>query len=186
MKGRKWTQHLLWVVLSVAPLAQPGLFCGYFLFGSNTWFEAEHPPFQQVSEPQALWGDVSFQPFCFDIFEEYVIPIVWKWMPVFSSKANCMFMILGNVIGMQDKASPIPQAAHNSFDWRISFLITELKWKVRMVGKNSGERLLISLPESGHTIKAKMRFSTQHGKLRDDRFRLLLPLLFLPSFCFFD
>src|SRR6266581_192670 len=179
MNSRKWTQHLLWIVLSVAPLAQPCLFFGYFLLGSNAWFEAEHPQFQEVSEPQALWGDISFQPFCFDIFEEDVITLVCKWMPFFSSKANGIFMILVDVIGMQDKAAPIPQAANHSFDWSIPFLVTELKWKVRMVGKDPSERLLIGLPESRHTIKAKMRFGPQQGKLRDDRFRLLLPLLFL-------
>ena len=186
MSGLKRTQHLLWIVLSVAPLAQPCLFFGYFLLGSTAWFEAEHPQFQEVGEPQALWGAISFQPFCFDIFEEDVITLVCKWMPFFSRKANGIFMILVNVIGMQDKASPIPQAANHAFDRRISFLITELKWKVRMVGKDPYERLLIGLPESGHTIKAKMRGPPQLCKLRDDCFRLLLPLLFLLSFGFFD
>lgn len=105
---------------------------------------------------------------------------------VFFEQGDSIVMILVNVIGMQNKASPIPQATHNSFDWRIFFLVTELKWKVRMVGKDPHERLLISFPESRHTIKAKMRFSSQQGKLRDDCFCLLLPLLFLLSLCFFD
>ena len=94
-------------------------------------------------------------------------------------------MILVSVIGMQDKASPIPQAANNSFDRRISFLVTELKWKVRMVGKDPYERLLIGLPESRHTVKAEMRFSPQQCKLRDDRFRLLLSQLLLLPLRFF-
>src|SRR6266478_1873237 len=136
MLGVEGLLKVLGVIPPVAPLPQPRLLFFYFLFCPCEWFLSQHAQFHEFSEPQALWWVISNQSFDCHEFKKHLIVVVTKRTSFVSSTSKRIRSIRLGMIRMQDKAPSIPEPTEHSLDWRISFLIAEIKREIGMIRKH--------------------------------------------------
>src|SRR5436190_19696020 len=97
-----------------APCSQPRLLGCNFFRRSHSHSLAQHPPFQQISKPEALCWCIPIQALHALDFEKQVLVIACFMGALCMRTIHRRFAVVMDMVWKQDKTSPIPQAALNA------------------------------------------------------------------------